>query len=85
MKQEWRNALVPGAHVKIIECPSGLFDEGTVLVVDGIEEDGLRFHHAEGVWVEKGGERFPLWEIFGEGECSIEAFGDGSLEWEVVA
>lgn len=85
MEQEWRKALVPGARVKITGSPSGLFDEGAVLVVDGVQDEFLQHHYAEGVWIKKGGERFPLWKMFGEGECSIEAFGDGSLEWEIVA
>jgi len=85
MKQEWREAFVPGAQVRITESPSGLFDVGAVLVVEEIEDGILTYHHAEGVWIEKGGERFPLWEMFGSGQCTIEAFGDGSLEWQVLA
>jgi len=85
MKKEWRKTLAPGARVRITASPSGLFDEGAVLVVDSIEGDCLQHHYAKGVWIEKGGERFPLWKLFEDGECSIEAFGDGSVEWEVVA
>lgn len=84
MKEAWRDVLVPGARVKITATPSGLFDVGTVLVVDGVKDEGLLYHYAEGVWIEKGGERFPLWEMFGEGECTLAAFGDGSVEWEVL-
>ncbi len=84
MKLEWRKAFVPGAKVKITESPSGLFDEGAVLVIDKIDDGYLTYHYAEGVSIEKGGEKFPLWKMFGEGECSIEAFGDGSVEWQIL-
>jgi hypothetical protein len=85
MKQEWRKALVPGARVRITDTPSGLFDVGAVLVVDSVEDECLAYHYAEGVWIEKGGENFPLWEMFGGGECTLSAFGDGSVDWEILA
>ncbi len=85
MKQDWRKEFVPGARVKIKASPCGIGDVGAVLVVDRIEDNTLSFHYAEGVWIEKGGERFPLWEMFAEGQCTADAFGDGSIEWEIVA
>ena len=84
MNEKWREALVPGARVQIMDTPCGLFDVGAVLVVESVRDETLTYHYAEGVWIDKGGELFPLWEMFGEGQCSAEAFGDGSVEWKLV-
>lgn len=84
MKEVWREVLVPGARVKITACLCGALDVGAVLVVDHIEGKTLTYHYAEGVTIEAGGEQFPLWEMFGECQCGVEAFGDGSIEWQLV-
>ena len=73
---EWLKPLVPGARVRIIETPSGLFSEGEVLEVVKVEPEDDWLHYRL-----VGGE---LANIFDEGQCSLGAFGDGSLRWEVV-
>lgn len=86
MRNQWQQSFVPGAKIKITGCTCGLFDVGAVLVVDRVNEAGtLHYNYAEGVWITKGGERFPLWKMFYDCEGSLEAFGDGSVEWEVVS
>ena len=74
MRASWLEKLVPGAQLVIRECPSGLFDEGEVLEVEKVEEGVLHYRLL-------GGPRAAFSE---GGECSVEAFGDGSLTWVVL-
>lgn len=73
---EWVAKLVPGVRVRIVEAPSGLFDEGAVLEVVEVDEvDGwLHYRPISG----------GLAEFFDEGQCDLGAFGDGSMRWEVL-
>lgn len=72
----WREKLVCGARVRILDAPTGLFEQGQVLEV-------LRVDDADG-WLEYrrvGGE---MADLFPDGQCDLAAFGDGSLRWEPV-
>lgn len=84
MTESWREKLVPGARVKIVESLRGLFDDGVVLIVEGIEDEFLAYRYEEGCTIDIDGEPFDMSKAFGGGQCDVEAFGDGTLVWQLV-
>jgi len=81
--------VVPGARIRIISTPRGLFDEGAELIIDfvDVEEDWVYYHYPEGVeWTDpNSGEVFPMGEMFGQGQTGFSPFWDpDDLEWKVI-
>jgi len=90
---KWRERalreLVPGARIRIVGTPRGLFDEGVEIIIESLDtvNDWVHYTYPEGFeWIDpSSGEVFPMSEMFEGGDTGLEPFCDPEyLQWEVV-